>query len=168
MIFKLVSVLLILSSLAFADSSPKDFRLVSSAFVNNALIPKRYTCDGDNINPPLMFKNIPFGTISLSLTVSDPDAPNGRWSHWVVYNIPTITKEIDEDSTPGAEGVNDFGKDAYGGPCPPPRKAHHYMFQAYALDEILIISNKPTIIDIEKAVKNHILAQAQLVGTYQK
>ena len=158
----------ILSSLVLADPAFNDFQLTSSAFENNATIPKEYTCDGRDVNPPLTFKNIPSGTKSLSLTVSDPDAPNGRWSHWVIYNIPSNTAEIIENTNPGKEGLNDFGKYIYGGPCPPGSKLHHYIFQLYALDTILTIHEGATINEVENALQGHIIAQTQLVGTYQK
>jgi len=116
----------------------------------------------------LKFKNIPFGTKSLALIVFDDDAPGGRWSHWVVYNIPPIEADVGRDTSPGAEGVNDFGKEGYGGPCPPGGKLHHYIFCAYALDSILNINGNPSIVELEKAVKDHIVDQTQMVGTYQK
>lgn len=154
--------------LAWADPGSNDFQLSSTAFENNAPIPKKYTCDGGNVNPPLTFKNIPANTKSLALLVSDPDAPRGTWSHWVIYNIPPDTGEIIEDTNPGREGINDFGKYAYGGPCPPYGKPHHYIFRAYALDTILNINKEPTLGEVEKALQDHIIAKIQLVGTYQK
>jgi Raf kinase inhibitor-like YbhB/YbcL family protein len=145
-----------------------DFQLTSTAFENNTDIPQQYTCDGGDINPPLIFKNVPRGARSLALTVSDPDAPSGRWSHWVICNIRPNIGQIAENTSPGTEGLNDFGKDTYGGPCPPGGKLHHYIFHAYALDTILNINNRPTINEVEKAVEGHIIAQTQLVGTYRK
>jgi len=152
----------------WAEPGPNDFQLASSAFENNADIPKKYTCDGGDINPPLTFKNVPPHAKSLVLTVSDPDAPEGAWSHWVIYNVPPKTVEIAENSNPGTEGLSDFGKYPYGGPCPPDEKPHHYIFRAYALDIFLIINEGPTLIEVEKAIRGHIITQAQLVGVYQK
>ena len=154
--------------LAFADSGNNGFRLTSSAFENNAVIPKEYTCDGGDVNPPLAFKNIPPKTKSLALTVSDPDAPEGTWSHWVVYNISPNTGEIIENTNPGTEGLSDFGKYTYGGPCPADEKLHHYIFRGYALDDILYVNEDPSLGEVEKAVRNHTIAKTELVGTYQK
>lgn len=137
--------------LVWADSGANNFQLTSSAFENNAAIPKKYTCDGQNINPPLMFKNVPANTKSLTLKVSDPDAPSGTWVHWVVYNIPADTTQIPEHAHLGLEGYNGFGKYSYGGPCPPAGKVHHYIFHASALD-----------------AQGQVMATTDLVGTYQK
>lgn len=153
--------------LVLADSGPNDFQLTSPAFKANAGIPKKYTCSGQDINPPLVFKNVPAQTKSLALTVSDPDAPAGRWSHWIIYNISPDTTGIIENTNPGTEGLNDFGKYAYGGPCPPDKRPHHYIFRLYALDAILNI-NGPTLNEIEKALQGHIIAKAELTGIYQK
>jgi len=152
----------------WADAGTNNFQLTCTAFEDNAVIPKKYTCDGQDVNPPLVFKSIPANAKSLALTVSDPDAPMGTWSHWVVYNIPPNTLEIKEDTNPGKEVLNDFGKNAYGGPCPPSGKTHHYIFHAYALDCLLNIKDGPTINDVEKSLQGHIIAQSLLVGTYQK
>jgi Raf kinase inhibitor-like YbhB/YbcL family protein len=155
-------------SLVWAATGSNDFQLTSSAFEDNAVIPSKYTCDGSDVNPPLSFKNVPSNAKSLVLTVSDPDAPMGRWSHWVIYNIPPGTQEITENTSPGTEGINDFGKNAYGGPCPPGHTPHHYIFHAYALDALLTVNEGATINEVEKALEDHIIAQTQLIGTYQK
>jgi len=152
----------------WADPPSNNFQLTSSAFEANGEIPKKYTCDGGDINPPLAFKNVPAKTKSLALTVSDPDAPEGTWSHWVLYNMPPNTGEIIENTNPGTEGLSDFGKYTYGGPCPPDEKMHHYIFRAYALNAILNINEGPTIGEVEKALRGHIIAQTELIGTYQK
>jgi Raf kinase inhibitor-like YbhB/YbcL family protein len=156
--------LLLLSTCALAG----DFQLVSPAFKDNGIIPKMYTCEGSDINPPLEFKNVPPRAKSLVLTISDPDAPEGTWSHWIVYNISPDKTFIKAHSDPGTEGLNDFGKYAYGGPCPPDEKPHHYIFHAYALDAILFINEGPTFSEVEKAVKGHAIAKAQLTGLDQK
>ena len=160
--------LLISPLFVWADSKSGDFQLTSTAFEDNAVIPKKYTCNGGDINPPLAFKNVPAKTKSLALLVSDPDAPEGTWSHWVVYNMPPNTGEILENTNPGTEGLNDFGKYAYGGPCPPDEKLHHYIFQAFALNNILYINEGPSISEVEKAIKGHVIANAKLIGTFQK
>ena len=152
----------------WADSGPNDFQLTSPAFEANADIPPKYTCNGRDVNPPLTFKNVPAETKSLALTVSDPDAPAGRWSHWVVYNIPPKTVEIFENTNPGTEGLNDFGKYTYGGPCPPGGKLHHYIFRLYALDTILSIKEGRTLNEVEKSLRGHIIAKTELIGTYRK
>ncbi len=154
--------------LVLADSGPNDFQLTSPAFENNADIPKKYTCNGGDINPPLTIKNVPAKTKSLALTVSDPDAPAGRWSHWVIYNIPPNTGEIIENTNPGTEGLNDFRKYTYGGPCPPGGKLHHYIFRLYALNTVLNINEGPTLNEVEKALQGYIIAKTELVGIYQK
>ena len=105
---------------------------------------------------------------SLALTVSDPDAPNGTWSHWIIYNITAQFREVPENTDPGTEGISDFGKNAYGGPCPPDQKLHHYIFRAYALDAVLTINEDPTMANVEYDLRKHILARAKLTGTYQK
>ncbi|MBI4363272.1 MAG: YbhB/YbcL family Raf kinase inhibitor-like protein, partial [Candidatus Doudnabacteria bacterium] len=142
-------------------------RLSSPAFNYGDPIPKTYTCDGQNINPPLIIEAVPQGTISLALIMDDPDAPMGTWVHWVLYNINRETKEIVEDSVPiGAiEATTSFGKPAYGGPCPPDRE-HRYFFKLYALDADLVgdkIANKQ---DLEKAMEGHILEMGELMGVY--
>ena len=167
-IINIILSILFLPSLSLANSLSSDFKLASTVFEDNAPIPKKYTCDGGDINPPLSLKNIPPRTKSLAVLVSDPDAPEGTWSHWVVYNIPPHTAELKENSNPGTEGLNDFGKYVYGGPCPPDDKVHHYIFSAYALNAVININEGPTISEVESALKEHIIAQTRLVGTYQK
>jgi len=154
--------------LVWAEPGPNDFQLISPVFEANAAIPKKYTCSGEDINPPLTFKNVPAQTKSLALTVSDPDAPKGTWSHWIVYNISPGTTEIIENTNPGTEGLNDFGKYTYGGPCPPGGKLHHYIFRLYALNAILSINERPTLHEVEKALQGHIIAKTELIGTFQK
>ena len=154
--------------IVWASPELNEFQLTSTAFENNGDIPKKYTCEGGDINPPLTIKNIPAKTKSLALTISDPDAPEGTWSHWVVYNISPNTREIIENTNPGTEGLNDFGKYTYGGPCPPNEKLHHYIFRLYALNTVLNINEGPTLNEVEKAVRWHTIAKAKLVGTYQK
>jgi Raf kinase inhibitor-like YbhB/YbcL family protein len=147
----------------------KGLQLVSPAFRHNELIPKKYTCDGKDVNPPLLIENIPSVAKSLALIVDDPDAPVGTWVHWVVWNISPGMREIKEDSVPkGAEqGVNDFRKNDYGGPCPP-SGTHRYFFKLYALDTVLDLSSKAKKSDLEGAMKGHILEKAELVGLYRR
>lgn len=152
----------------WAQTPANSLQLSSAAFKANADIPEKYTCDGGDINPPLTIGNVPDHTKSLALTVSDPDAPEGPWTHWIVYNIPPQTVRIMENNNPGTEGLNDFGKYAYRGPCPGDSRVHHYVFHAYALDVVLNINEAPSIGEVEKALKGHVIGESDLVGTYQK
>ena len=138
--------------------------VTSPVFYNNNMIPRKYTCDGDNVNPPLYVREVPKETKSLVLIIDDPDAPSGTWEHWNVWNIPP-TKRIKENSVPGVEGMNDFGKHAYGGPCPP-SGTHRYFFKVYALDNMLSLQVHSRKKDIEEAMKDHVLAKGELVGVY--
>ena len=144
------------------------FELFSSAFKQGEDIPSKYSCEGGDINPPLEMKNIPSKTQSLALTIHDPDAPEGTWVHWVVYNIPPSKTVIEENSIPGYQSLNDFGKYNYGGPCPSNEKAHHYIFRAYALNTILDIDEGMTMKDLERAMNGHVVAKSELVGIYRK
>lgn len=141
-------------------------KIKSSAFEHNGLIPKKYTCDGEDVNPPLSIEGIPEGTQSLALIVDDPDAPMGTWDHWIVWNI-TPTKDLEENSIPGVEGMNDFRKHSYGGPCPP-GGTHRYFFKVYALDTKLNLSANSKKKDLEKAMQGHIVAKGELVGRYSR
>jgi len=144
-------------------------KLTSSAFENNQWIPSKYTCDGEDINPHLEIGEVPEGAKSLVLIVDDPDAPMGTWVHWVVWNIEPSISLIKEGSVPegGMEGLNNFGKHSYGGPCPP-SGMHHYHFKLYSLDTRLELSSSSKKEDIEKAMEGHILDWAELIGLYQR
>lgn len=138
----------------------------STAFNNEGAIPARYTCDGENINPPLRIEGIPPETKSLALIMEDPDAPRGTFDHWLVWNIqPTGT--IAENSAPGTEGKNGFGKTHYGGPCPPSGK-HRYFFTVFALDANLDVHKGADKKTLEDAMKAHIIARGRFMGTYQR
>lgn len=144
----------------------KTLNVTSTAFENGAIIPLKYTCDGENINPPLLIKNIPHETKSLVLVVEDPDAPIRTWVHWLVWNISPVNK-INEKSSIGVKGKNDFGKRQYTGPCPP-AGTHRYFFKVYALDDLLTMKADATKIDVEKAMSSHIIGFGELIGTYTK
>ncbi len=144
----------------------KELTITSSVFENNGVIPAKYTCDGEDVNPPLSIEGVPEGTESLVLIVDDPDAPMGTWDHWVVWNIPPV-KKIEENSVPGTEGINDFRKHSYGGPCPP-SGTHRYFFKVYALDTKLDLSSNSRKRDVEKAMEGHILAEGEIVGLYSR
>jgi len=144
----------------------KQLKITSPAFENNGLIPSKYTCDGQDINPPLRIEGIPEGTQTLALVLDDPDAPMGTWDHWIVWNIPPTSK-IEENSVPGTEGMNSFRRQSYGGPCPP-GGTHRYFLKAYALDTKLALNPNSKKKDVEKAMQGHILAQGELVGLYKR
>jgi Raf kinase inhibitor-like YbhB/YbcL family protein len=145
----------------------KKLSVESPAFENNKLIPAKYTCDGDDVNPPLTIEGVPEGTKTLALIVDDPDAPMGTWDHWIVWNIPATTSKIAENTVPGTEGMNDFRKRSYGGPCPP-SGTHRYFFKVYALDVKLDLSPTSRKRDVEKAMQGHVLAKGELVGLYRR
>jgi len=145
----------------------KKLSVNSSAFENNKLIPAKYTCDGDDVNPPLTIEGVPEGTKTIALIVDDPDAPMGTWDHWIVWNIPATTSKIEENAVSGTEGMNDFRRRSYGGPCPP-SGTHRYFFKVYALDVKLDLSPTSRKRDVEKAMQGHVLAKGELVGLYRR
>ena len=144
-------------------------KLSSPAFENGGEIPKKYSCDGANVSPPLKIENVPSNTKSLAQVFDDIDAPRGSYVHWIVWNINPGLKEIKENSVPEGvvQGVNDFKKPHYRGPCPP-RRAHKYVFKIYALDTLLSLNPKGTKKTLEKVMEDHIISQAQLTGFYQR
>jgi len=147
-------------------------KILSPNFKNNETIPKRYTCEGEDINPTLQFKELPENVISLAIIVHDPDAiPNNGFTHWVIWNIEPNTKIIQENSVPlgSSQGQNDAEIKGYRGPCPPPGKDHHYYFKLYALDVALELNEDNTKrVDLEKAMEGHIIEKAELIGLYKR
>lgn len=143
-----------------------ELKVTSPAFEHKGSIPKKYTCDGIGVNPPLNIEVLPEGTESLVLIVDDPDASMGTWDHWIVWNIPPAQK-IEEDSVPGAEGLNDFRRHSYGGPCPP-SGTHRYFFKVYALDTKLDLRPSSRKKDVERAMKGHVLAEGEIIGLYSR
>jgi Raf kinase inhibitor-like YbhB/YbcL family protein len=147
-------------------------RLISAGFANGGEIPARFTCDGDNLSPPLAWSGAPAGTRSLALVCSDPDAPAGTWYHWAAFDIPCTLDALEEHCRPASttmrQAINDFGKRGYGGPCPPSGHGrHHYRFILYALDaEHLDVPASAHCRDVVKAAKAHALATAELIGVY--
>ena len=139
------------------------------AFKNGENIPSKYTCDGENINPPLEISGVPTGTKSLVLIMDDPDSPSGTWLHWSVWNISPQTTEIPENSVPAGakEGLTSFGEIGYGGPCPHSGK-HRYFFRLYALDSKLDLPQGASRTELEQAMAGHILAEAELMGLYER
>jgi Raf kinase inhibitor-like YbhB/YbcL family protein len=142
--------------------------LISSAFVAGAPIPAAYTCDGKNEPPPLTWSGAPPTTRAFALIVDDPDAPAGTWVHWVLYNLPADATGLPLGQASGVQGKNDFGKTGYGGPCPPPGKPHRYFFKLYALDGRLSLRPGATKVEVERAMQGHVLATAELIGTYAR
>jgi Raf kinase inhibitor-like YbhB/YbcL family protein len=153
-------------------------RLRSAAFTDGGEIPRKYTCEAEDLSPPLHWDGVPDDTRSLVLIVDDPDAPDPdaprmTWVHWVVYNIPPEASALPEGATsadlpPGTgQGLNDWKKAAYGGPCPPVGR-HRYFHKLYALDTVLTLMSSPTKSLVEAALEGHVLGSAELVGTYEK
>jgi hypothetical protein len=149
------------------SSSPASIKITSSAFSSGEQIPKKYTCDAANVNPPLHLDNVPKTAKSLALIVDDPDAPGRTWVHWLVWNIDPNTTDIAENSVSrnAVQGTSDFGEAKYGGPCPP-SGTHRYFFKAYALDTTLSLPSSSKKSALEKAMAGHILGQGSLMGTY--
>lgn len=164
--------ILLMAILAFApmeSALAEELALTSPAFEPGGRILKKFTCEGPGISPPLEISNIPEGTRSLALIVEDPDAPVGNWVHWVVWNIHPRTLILPEGRVPrGArQGINDFRSRSYGGPCPPDGE-HRYFFRLYALDSKLKLGRKSTKADLLAAMEGHVLAQAELMGRYER
>jgi Raf kinase inhibitor-like YbhB/YbcL family protein len=144
-------------------------KISSPAFSNNGKIPAKYTCDGENINPPLLFSGVPVGVVTLALICEDPDAPGKIFAHWTVWNIDPNTTEIGEGmKLQGAtEGLTDFGKNGWGGPCPP-SGTHRFFFKLYALDKSIDLAPQAPKQQLEAAMQHHILEQVELVGLYSR
>ena len=150
----------------------------SAAFEDGGSIPRKYTCEGDDVSPPLRWDGVPGDVQSLALIVDDPDAPDPAapkmtYVHWVLYNIPPdaggLAEAVPADGLPGMteEGLNDWKRTGYGGPCPPIGR-HRYFFKLYALDTVLAGLQAPTKAEVEAAMRGHVIASTELVGTYQK
>lgn len=142
-------------------------KITSPAFQDNEQIPQKYTCDGEDVNPPLKFEDIPAEAASLTLMFSDPDAPAKTFYHWVLFNMDPETSHIDEDSVPATaiEGKNDFDQLEYGGPCPP-SGTHRFIFTLHALDGPLDLEEGAIAEEVLEAMEGHIIDTAQIVGTY--
>jgi Raf kinase inhibitor-like YbhB/YbcL family protein len=145
----------------------------SRSFASGGNIPQRFTCDGEDVSPELHWGEPPAETKSFALIADDPDAPVGTWVHWVLFNLPAATRSLSEGvpkqdalKNGGLHGRNDFRKIGYGGPCPPPGKPHRYFFKLYALDTALNLKAGATKVDVERAMKGHILAQGEWMGRY--
>ena len=145
------------------------FRITSQVFEHNKFIPPKYTCDGENISPPLEISGVPESAKSLVLIMDDPDATRGVWAHWLLWNISPDTKEIPENSVPPGttEGVTSFGRSGYGGHCPP-SGTHRYFFKLYALDQAISLPSSADKKKLEEAMEEHILASSELIGLYSR
>jgi len=164
-----------LSSPMKNDPPASGFRIESGAFAEGKSIPKRFTCEGADVSPALKWPDPPVGTRSFVLVVEDPDAPGGIWTHWVAYNLPAGARGMPENAPKqeripggGRQGLNSFGHAGYGGPCPPPGKAHRYFFRLYALDTMLSLKPGASKEDVLAAAKGHILGEAQLMGRFKR
>ncbi|RKY25413.1 MAG: YbhB/YbcL family Raf kinase inhibitor-like protein [Planctomycetota bacterium] len=151
-----------------------EIKIISSAFEDGGMIPAKYTCDGEDISPPLRWDVVPEGTQSIALICDDPDAPVGTFVHWVLFNLPADTKELaenfpaDENLPNGAgQGITDFGRVGYGGPCPP-SGTHRYFFKIYALDTKIDLPSRADKARLLKAMEGHIISRGQLIGKYKR
>lgn len=177
--FSLVGLSLFACGAEDKDASPQlqpktaqEMKLESSAFEANGMIPVQYTCDGQDISPPLSWDTPPAGTQSLALIVDDPDAPGGTFVHWVAYNLSADSQQLPEavlnqNFKGGAQGKSSFGKLGYGGPCPP-KGTHRYFFKLYALDQKLGLEPGKTKEQVLQAMEGHVLATSELIGRYQR
>lgn len=157
-----------------AGTAPQTVTLTSTAFAHGDAIPRRHTCDGADLSPELAWSGLPAGTVSLALICEDPDAPDGTWVHWVLYDLPADAADLPEGLSAhgephyGVQGENDFGHLGYGGPCPPPGDAHRYYFRLCALDTQLELAAGASKQEVDAAMQNHILAYGELMGTYRR
>lgn len=163
----------LLGAVSSEHTQEGNMKISSDAFAANETIPKKFTCDGPDASPKLQWNEPPAKTQSFALIMDDPDAPVGTWVHWVLFDLPADMRELAEGVAKQAElangarqGRNDFGKIGYGGPCPPPGNPHRYFFKLYALDSKLNLKPGVTKADVERALKGHTLAQAELIGRY--
>lgn len=164
MVFSMV----LASGLGMMPPQGVSMKLETPAFQEGKTIPKKYTCQGENISPPLFFIDAPKETATFVIIVDDPDAPGGTFDHWIAWNIPGSTKSLPEGAKVKDQGANHYGEKNYKGPCPPPGKPHRYFFKLYALDTKLTLPAGVTKAQLEKALEGHILAKAELMGTFQR
>ncbi len=143
-------------------------KISSPAFKNGGVIPFKYSCEGDNVNPEIDMEEIPEKAQSLALIIDDPDAPSGVWTHWILYNIPADIKKIEENSVPGKQGISTSKQKEYIGPCPPGNETHRYFFRLYALDTIIEESDGLTREQIERKIMGHVISTAEMMGYYSR
>jgi Raf kinase inhibitor-like YbhB/YbcL family protein len=174
-IFTLVAINFIRPTSGAESKGVRAMELKSSAFQTGGNIPRKYTCDANNVSPQLSWNNAPVGTKAFALIADDPDALAGTWVHWVIYDLPADTKELAEGVpttevlTNGAkQGTNDFRKVGYGGPCPPQGRPHRYFFKLYALDAATGLKPRASKQQLLNAIKNHVLGEAEIMGRYKR
>jgi Raf kinase inhibitor-like YbhB/YbcL family protein len=153
---------------AMHTSASAGLTVVSQDFPDHGAIPQKFTCDGENLPPQISIADVPSKTLGLALIMEDPDAPGGTFTHWIVFHLPAQVRLLSQETvSQGArQGRNDFDKTGYGGPCPPPGRAHHYLFHVYALDRQIELPDGATRKDLEQAMKGHVLAEGSLTGLY--
>jgi Raf kinase inhibitor-like YbhB/YbcL family protein len=178
-IYAIFAALVFCAALAAGESTKKgggkmQVKVTSEAFDEGGMIPGKYTCDGQDVSPPLSWGSVPEGAKSIALISDDPDAPRGTWVHWVVFNLPPTLKGLPEGiprketlDDGGRQGVNDFGRFGYGGPCPP-GGTHRYYFKIYILDTSLGLTGRVTKARLLEAMEGHILAEGRLMGRYKR
>jgi len=172
----LFEALVVISSLFGAETKGvPSLELKSSAFQSGTEIPRKHTCDAEDLSPVLRWEKAPPGTRAFAIIADDRDAPGGTWVHWVIYDLPAETKELTEGTARietlangSKQGVNDFRRVGYGGPCPPPGLPHRYVFKLYALDTPTNLKPRATKQQLLEAMKGHILAEAELIGRYKR
>jgi len=177
-LFVLIILLAVISGCTAWEKEVNTMEKISisaDAFKEGETIPAEYTCDGKDVSPLLSWKGVPAGTKSIALVMDDPDAPGGTFVHWVIFNIPADAQKMTEGVPRNAtfadgsrQGITDFGKVGYGGPCPPPGKPHRYYFKIYALDTMLNLQPGASKQQLENAMKGHILAYGELMGKYER
>jgi Raf kinase inhibitor-like YbhB/YbcL family protein len=170
----LVVILSPLLAVPMQGTAASTFQLKSSGFSNGGAIPQKFTCDGPDVSPELSWNDPPAGTKTFALIMDDPDAPGGTWVHWVLYDLPPSVRELPEGvpktkdlQIGGRQGVNDFRRVGYGGPCPPHGASHRYSFRLYALDQPTQLPAGASKGGLELSMKGHIVAQSELVGRFQ-
>jgi Raf kinase inhibitor-like YbhB/YbcL family protein len=171
---KITVIAFILFVNCYSQKQKMELIIESPVFKEGEIIPSKYTCDGENISPPLSWKNAPAETKSFALLIDDPDAPAGDWVHWIIYNIPAAIHELKEGASSkkllpkeAIEGITDFRKTGYGGPCPP-SGIHRYFFKLYALSTALQLPAGVTKKQLLEAMKGHIISEAALIGKYKR
>jgi len=179
-VYLLITPIILLNCAGNSEEEPtkekyKKMQIESTAFKNEENIPVKYTCDGEDMSPEIVWKEVPEGVKSLALICDDPDAPFKTWIHWVIYNIPSAAGKLTEGIKPVKtlengtnQGINDFGNIGYGGPCPPRGKPHHYHFKLYGLDIKIKAEEGITKKELLKKMEGHIIAKGELVGLYKR
>ncbi len=170
-----IVILLLTGCITKEDDYMEKISVLAEGFNEGDTIPDEFTCNGKNISPSISWKGIPAGTESITLIMDDPDAPRGTFVHWVIYNMPARTRDLPKGmpnnktlADGSMQGMTDFGRPGYGGPCPPPGKPHRYFFKVYALDMKINLPAGASKSQVESAMKGHILAEGVLMGKYQR